>query len=146
MPIRIGVEHARLTAETAIAYDGHKKSGDYFDFAEKVKALDGFRVENAMSGAFNIGYCCWRESEKWPREIAKQMAKDTVSLPIDWAFRTDPDQTGEAKGRIRSRGTPTPGTRRSTCRSARPPAPARTSLPSAWRTKTAKAASPSAAS
>ena len=94
----IGLEHARLTAETAIAYDGHKKSGDYFDFAKKVRALDGFRAENAMSGAFNIGYCCWRESEKWPREIAKQMAKDTVSLPIDWAFRTDPDKTGEAKG------------------------------------------------
>ena len=57
----LGLENARLTAETAIAYDGHRKSGDYFDFAEKVKALDGFRAgtpsSTAMAGTASASTC-----------------------------------------------------------------------------------------
>ena len=94
----VGLENARLTAETAIAYDGYRKNGDYLDFAEKVKVLDKFREENAFLNAFNLGFCRERENHGWPVKLAKQMTKDTIPLPIDWAFKTDPDKTGEANG------------------------------------------------
>ena len=94
----LGLENARLTAETAASYDAFRTSGDYMAFAEKVKALDKFREDNAFSQAFNIGFCREREDNHWPRELAKQMTKDTIPLPIDWPFKTDPDKNGEAKG------------------------------------------------
>ena len=94
----LGLENARLTAETAASYDAFRTSGDYMAFAEKVKALDKFREDNAFSQAFNIGFCREREDNHWPRELAKQMTKDTIPLPIDWSFKTDPDKIGEAKG------------------------------------------------
>jgi len=96
--LKIGLENARLTAETAIAFDDFKVTGDYMKFAEKVKALDEFREKNAASYAFNIAFCRWREDNAWPRELAKGMTKNTVPLPIEWPFRADPEKTGEADG------------------------------------------------
>ena len=94
----LGLENARLTAETASAYDDFQKTGDYIQFAEKVNALDKFRQDNEFSNAFNIGYCREREDNNWPRGLAKQMTKDTIALPIEWHFKTDPAKTGEANG------------------------------------------------
>jgi hypothetical protein len=95
--LRVGLENARLTAEAAAAYDRFQKSSDYIDFAQAVGALDGFRADHAHWLAFNIGYCVERENNSWPRGLAMQMTKDTVALPIDWPFRTDPEKQGEAQ-------------------------------------------------
>ncbi len=96
--IRLGWKNALLTAETAVAFDGFKKHGEYTEFAEKITALDEFRAKNAASHAFNIGYCDVRETFQWPRTLAKMMTANTIALPIEWHFKTDPDKTGEKNG------------------------------------------------
>ncbi len=96
--LQIGLEHARLTAETAAAFEDYTANGNYLDFAEKINALDDFRAANAGSFAYNVAACRMWENGKWARGLVKQMTKDTVPLPIDWPFRIDPDKTGEQKG------------------------------------------------
>ena len=96
--IQIGWKNALLTAETAVAFDGFKKHGEYGEFAEKITALDNFRAENARSHAFNIGYCDVRETFQWPRTLAKMMTANTLALPIKWHFKTDPQKNGESMG------------------------------------------------
>ncbi|MBE6359490.1 MAG: DUF4838 domain-containing protein [Lentisphaerae bacterium] len=96
--IRIGVEHARLTALAAAAFEKYKASGDYVDFAGAIKALDAFHDEYSSSFAFNAGYCNVRENDQWPRAAMAKLNDNTKPLPMEWKFAADPENTGVARG------------------------------------------------
>ena len=95
--LQIGLEHARLTAEAALAYEEFRKDSDYFSLAKAVNALDEFRVANAKYNAYNIAFCNVRESNTWPRTMLKQLTANAKALPVEWKFSTDPDKLGEKR-------------------------------------------------
>jgi hypothetical protein len=54
--LQIGLEHARLTAEAAIAYEQFRRDSNYFALASAINALDEFRIANVRYNAYNIGF------------------------------------------------------------------------------------------
>ncbi len=96
--IRIGVEHARLTARTAAAFDKYKASGDYIELAKCIRELDAFRAANSRSFAYNAGYCNVRENDQWPRAAMAKINDKTKPLPMEWKFAVDPGKDGFARG------------------------------------------------
>ncbi|MCI5779603.1 MAG: DUF4838 domain-containing protein [Lentisphaeria bacterium] len=96
--LRTGLENARLTALAAAAFDEYRKSGDYLEFAAALRNLDDFREAHAADLCFNLGYLYVRESGEWPRGAMKKLNRNTRALPLEWKFRTDPDQSGEKQG------------------------------------------------
>ncbi len=92
--LQIGLEHARLTANAAIAYEQFRKDSDYFALANAINALDDFRSANVKYNAYNIGYCNARESNTWPRSMLKQLTANAKALPVMWKFATDPEKLG----------------------------------------------------
>jgi hypothetical protein len=96
--LQIGLEHARLTAEAAIAYEQFRRDSNYFALASAISALDEFRIANVRYNAYNIGFCNARESNTWPRTMLQQLTANATALPVNWKFSTDPDEKGEAQG------------------------------------------------
>ena len=96
--LQVGLEHARLTAEAAIAYEQFRRDSNYFALAAAINALDQFRIANAALNAYNIAFCEWRESETWPRTMLRQLTANAQMLPVNWKFSTDPERNGEARG------------------------------------------------
>ncbi|MCI5779598.1 MAG: DUF4838 domain-containing protein [Lentisphaeria bacterium] len=96
--LQIGLEHARLTAEAALAYEQFRRDSDYFALAAAINALDDFRSANAKYHLYNIAFCNVRESNTWPRTMVRQLTANAKALPTQWKFSTDPGKVGEAQG------------------------------------------------
>ncbi|MBQ6471863.1 MAG: DUF4838 domain-containing protein, partial [Victivallales bacterium] len=93
--LRNGLEHARLTAETARAFEEYMQTKDIRSFGEAQKRLDDFRAAHEMEFLANIGFLRHLENFDWPsRAAARMLMENNLKLPVEWQFRLDPQDLG----------------------------------------------------
>ncbi len=97
--LRLGIEHAELTAKTQHAYEGYLQTKDLTEFGDAIDALDTFRDAHEKDHLSNFGWLRFMENLTWPnRDFVKLQRQNVTRLPDKWHFRTDPDKTGLEQG------------------------------------------------
>jgi len=92
--LRLGLKHAELTAATQLGFEQYKKNGDIGPFALKAAELEAFRAEHEKDFISNFGFLRMYENSVWPWEWLKFQGEKLQALPIQWKFRTDPENQG----------------------------------------------------
>jgi hypothetical protein len=91
-----GLDHARLSVETARRMAQAKESGDIMTAVKAVARLDAFRQSIERDNVANLAFCNWREQRVWDRGLAEETRGKEIlaQLPLQWRMCWDPHETG----------------------------------------------------